>query len=156
MLGARIARWLVEAGPPEPRDKSLLAGTPRDLEVPLHPTPFHPRPAPAGPAPIPRLPCTAPYFRFRTRQIGAPRRRPLRSVTGLSERLAKNAGPGPRGPDRLAHSLLDLLVDNYTPMLAELHTELEEIEEIVLSKDSDKTFVAELLQVRGDFTKLRQ
>ena len=83
-------------------------------------------------------------------------RQPLRSVAGLSERLAKNAGPGPRGPDRLAHSLLDLLVDNYTPMLAELHTELEEIEEIVLGQDSDEKLVSELLQVRGDFTKLRQ
>ncbi len=83
-------------------------------------------------------------------------RQPLRSVTALTERLARNTGPGPRGPDRLAHWLLDLLVDNYTPMLAELHTELEEIEDIVLTRDSEKTFVGELLQVRGDFTKLRQ
>lgn len=83
-------------------------------------------------------------------------RHPLRSVSSLIERLAKNVGPGPRGADRIAHSLLDLMVDNYTPMFAELHTELEEIEEIVLSKDADKTFVSELLQVRGDFTKLRQ
>ncbi len=83
-------------------------------------------------------------------------RQPLRSVNALIERLAKNAGPGPRGPDRIAHSLLDLMVDNYTPMLAELHTELEEIEEIVLSKSSDEKFVSELLYVRGDFSKLRQ
>lgn len=80
----------------------------------------------------------------------------LRSVTTLIDRLAKNVGPGPRGPDRLAHSLLDLMVDYYSPMLAELHNELEEIEEAVLRKESDKSFVAELLQVRGDFTMLRQ
>jgi len=83
-------------------------------------------------------------------------RTPLRSVTTLIDRLAKNVGPGPRGPDRLAHSLLDLLVDNYAPMLAELHAELEEIEEIVLLQASDKKLVTELLHVRGDFTKLRQ
>ncbi len=83
-------------------------------------------------------------------------RTPLRSVTTLIERLAKNTAPGPRGPDRLAHTVLDLLVDNYTPMLTELHGELEEIEEIVLSQESDKKLVSELLQVRGDFTKLRQ
>lgn len=83
-------------------------------------------------------------------------RTPLRSVTTLIERLAKNTAPGPRGPDRLAHTVLDLLVDNYTPMLTELHGELEEIEEIVLSQASDKKLVSELLQVRGDFTKLRQ
>src|SRR4051812_37697906 len=82
-------------------------------------------------------------------------RTPLRSVNALIERLAKNAGLGPRGPDRIAHSLLDLLVDNYTPMLGELHTELEEIEEAVLSKESPKEFVADLLQVRKDFALLR-
>lgn len=82
---------------------------------------------------------------------------PLRSVTMMKERLAKSAGIGPRGPDRLAHTLLDLLVDNYGPVLAELQGELEEIEEIVLSKtsSSDK-LVSELLRVRGDFSKLRQ
>jgi magnesium transporter len=81
----------------------------------------------------------------------------LRSVNTLIDRLAKNAGPGPRGPDRLAHSLLDLLVDNYNPMLAELHTEVEEIEELVLGKNSSsEKLVNELLQVRGDFSKLRQ
>jgi len=83
-------------------------------------------------------------------------RTPLRSVTTLSDRLIKSAAPGPRGADRLAHSLLDLLVDNYAPMLAELHGELEDIEEIVLGQESDKKLVTELLQVRGDFTKLRQ
>jgi magnesium transporter len=83
-------------------------------------------------------------------------RTPLRSVNTLIERYAKNAGIGPRGPDRIAHSLLDLLVDNYAPMLADLHGELEEIEDIVLTKASDKEFVSELLYVRGDFSKLRQ
>ncbi len=82
-------------------------------------------------------------------------RTPLRSVTALRERLGKNAVLGPRGPDRLAHSLLDLMVDNYTPMLAELHGELEEIEEVVLGQASSKEFVSELLQVRKDFTRLR-
>ena len=47
-------------------------------------------------------------------------RTPLRSVQTLIERLVKNSGPGPRGPDRLAHSLLDLLVDNYAPVMGEL------------------------------------
>ena len=82
-------------------------------------------------------------------------RSPLRSVNTLIERLAKNTGLGPRGPDRIAHSVLDLLIDNYTPMLGELHAELEEIEEAVLSKESSKEFVSDLLQVRKDFALLR-
>jgi len=83
-------------------------------------------------------------------------RAPLRSVAALIDRLAKNSGPGPRGTDRLAHSMLDLLIDNYVPMVASLHDELEEIEEVVLAQTNSKEFVSELLNVRKDFTKLRQ
>lgn len=81
---------------------------------------------------------------------------PLRTVTTLIERFTKMAGIGPRGPDRIAHSLIDLLVDNYAPVIDELRAELEELEEHVLAKESvHKTMVAELLHVRGDFTRLR-
>ena len=80
----------------------------------------------------------------------------LRSVTTFIDRISKNAGAGPRGPDRIVHTLIDLLVDNYAPVLDELHSELEEIEENVLSRDSgQQKFVSEILHVRGDFTKLR-
>ncbi|MBL9202576.1 MAG: magnesium/cobalt transporter CorA [Opitutaceae bacterium] len=83
---------------------------------------------------------------------------PLRSVTTLMDRFAKAAGPVPRGPDRIAHTLIDLLVDNYAPVVDELRAELEEIEEQVLARDSSsgqKRLVNELLHVRNDFTKLR-
>ena len=81
---------------------------------------------------------------------------PLRSVTTLTDRIAKLAGPGPRGPDRIAHTLLDLLVDNYSPVIEELRAELEDLEEDVLARDSgQKKLVNELLHVRGDFTRLR-
>ncbi len=83
-------------------------------------------------------------------------RQPLRSVTTLRERAAKNTSLAPRGPDRLAHSLIDLLVDNYIPVVDELRTELEELEESVLRKTSSEQLVAELLHIRGDFSKLRQ
>ncbi|WP_414660545.1 magnesium/cobalt transporter CorA [Horticoccus sp. 23ND18S-11] len=81
---------------------------------------------------------------------------PLRSVSALIDRFVKSVGVGPRGPDRIAHTLIDLLVDNYVPVIEELRAELEEIEEQVLSKASGhKTLVSELLHVRGDFTRLR-
>jgi magnesium transporter len=81
---------------------------------------------------------------------------PLRSVTTLTERIVKNVGVGPRGPDRIAHTLIDLLVDNYAPVIEELRAELEDLEEHVLAKESvHKTLVNELLHVRGDFTHLR-
>src|SRR4051812_46622641 len=81
---------------------------------------------------------------------------PLRSVATLIERFTKNAGIGPRGPDRIAHSLIDLLVDNYAPVLEELRSELEDLEEHVLARESaQQSLVTELLHVRGDFTRLR-
>jgi magnesium transporter len=83
-------------------------------------------------------------------------RHPLRSVTTLRERAAKNTTLAPRGPDRLAHTLLDLMIDNYAPVLDELRGELEEIEEMVLRKSTSEEFIQEMLHARSDFTKLRQ
>lgn len=83
-------------------------------------------------------------------------RTPLRSVETLKERLAKSAGIGPRGPDRIAHTLLDLMVDHFGPVLDELRGELEEIEEIVLREATAKSFMSAMLHARSDFSKLRQ
>jgi magnesium transporter len=81
---------------------------------------------------------------------------PLRSVTTLVDRYLKSATVGPRGPDRIAHTLIDLLVDNYSPVIEELRAELEELEESVLARASaQQRLVNELLHVRGDFTRLR-
>jgi magnesium transporter len=81
---------------------------------------------------------------------------PLRSVSTLIERFSKSVGVLPRGPDRIAHTLIDLIVDNYAPVIEELRSELEELEEHVLAKDSkQKKLVNELLHVRNDFTRLR-
>jgi magnesium transporter len=76
----------------------------------------------------------------------------LRSVSSTLERTAKS---NPRGPDRLAHTLLDQLVDNFQPVVEELRAELEELEEGVLAKASgQQALVNELLTVRGDFSRL--
>jgi magnesium transporter len=83
-------------------------------------------------------------------------RQPLRSVTTLIDRAIKNTNFMPRGPDRIAHSLLDLLIDNYAPVMDTLRAKLEETEEIVLTKASSEKFATELLHVRRDFSKLRQ
>jgi magnesium transporter len=82
-------------------------------------------------------------------------RTPLKSVQTMIDRVVKATGVVARGPDRLAHSLLDLLVDNYQPCIIELGAELEEIEEIVLAKRSGEHFVNEILHVRTDFSRLR-
>ena len=83
-------------------------------------------------------------------------RTPLKSVQIILDRLAKSTGVVARGPDRLTHTVLDLLVDNYQPAMDELRGELEEIEEAVLAKESSKEFIGEILKVRTDFSRLRQ
>jgi magnesium transporter len=81
---------------------------------------------------------------------------PLRPVSLYLERMSKSVGTGPRGPDRIAHTLIDTLIDNYAPVIEELRDELEDIEEQVLSTDSrDRNLVNEILHVRSDFTQLR-
>ncbi len=82
-------------------------------------------------------------------------RTPLKSVQAMIDRVTKSTGVVARGPDRLAHNLLDLLVDNYQPVIVELGSELEEIEEKALAKTSDNKFANEILHVRGDFSRLR-
>ena len=82
-------------------------------------------------------------------------RTPLKSVQATIDRVVKSIGVVARGPDRLAHTLLDQLVDNYQPVIAELGAELEEIEELVLAKTSSEKLVTEILHVRTDFSRLR-
>jgi magnesium transporter len=79
----------------------------------------------------------------------------LRSVQAAMDRCVKNTGVIARGPDRLAHQVLDLLIDNYQPVMDELRAEIEEIEASVLAKSST-SMIPELLHVRGDISHLRE
>lgn len=83
-------------------------------------------------------------------------RAPLRSVNTLRDRAGKNTAFAPRGPDRIAHTLLDLIIDNFAPVLDELRAELEELEEDMLGNATSKAFMQEMLHARADFSKLRQ
>ncbi len=82
-------------------------------------------------------------------------RTPLKAVDAVMERSIKAVGTVARGPDRLAHSLLDALVDLYKPVVDELRGEIEEIEETVLARSSDN-LIPELLEVRSEISRLRQ
>lgn len=83
-------------------------------------------------------------------------RTPLKSVQAAIDRCIKATGVVARGPDRLAHLVLDLLVDNYQPIMDELHAELDEIEETVLGTNVSKNLIPELLQVKSEISHLRQ
>ena len=82
--------------------------------------------------------------------------KPLRSVTLTEERALKGtAGQIARAPDRVAHSLLDSLVDNYKPALDELSVEIGELEQMALQHPNKHT-LNKILQVKKEVLHLRQ
>ncbi len=81
--------------------------------------------------------------------------KPLKSISSIMDRCVKTAGVVARGPDRIAHMVLDAMVENFKPVTDELRAELEEIEETVLSRDA-KHLIPDLLHVRTDIAHLRQ
>ncbi|MDR1145276.1 MAG: magnesium/cobalt transporter CorA [Verrucomicrobiales bacterium] len=88
----------------------------------------------------------------------------LRPVRATMERCAvKSGAPIARGPDRLAHTLLDLLTDSYKPVVSELSRELDDLEDLLLDdsaaqerKLSSREVMGEMLSFRKDLSALRQ
>src|SRR5579872_392181 len=57
---------------------------------------------------------------------------PLRTITSIEGRCTSGAMEIARAPDRLAHTLVDALVENYKPALEELALEISELEQKAL------------------------
>ena len=83
-------------------------------------------------------------------------RQPLRPIQAVLERYARPGGVQVRGPDRFAHSLLDLLIEAYQPAMDSLHRELEAIEEGVLKDMAAKDLFPRVVALRKQFSALRQ
>ncbi len=81
--------------------------------------------------------------------------KPLKAVAIAAERSLKSNVHIARAPDRVAHTLLDLIVDNYKPALEELALEIAELEDEVLAHP-DKSALNRLLQVKKEVLHLRQ
>ncbi len=79
----------------------------------------------------------------------------LRSVTMVEEQAVNGTMGIARAPDRVAHSLLDTLVDNYKPALDELGLEIAELEQQALQKPTKET-LNKILQVKKEVLHLRQ
>jgi magnesium transporter len=79
----------------------------------------------------------------------------MRSVQSTQDRCTKNLGAFARSADRLAHQVLDLLTDNYKPVVDELRGEIEELEETVLATSSEN-LIPTLLALKADLSHLRQ
>ena len=81
--------------------------------------------------------------------------KPLRSVSSVVERALNGTMGIARAPDRIAHSLLDTLVDNYKPALDDLGLEIAELEQRALQRPNKET-LNQILQVKKEVLHLRQ
>ncbi len=80
---------------------------------------------------------------------------PLRSISQTEERCIKSTQHVARAPDRVAHTLLDALVENYAPALEELSMEIAELEEQVL-QGSGHELLNKLIRIKKEVLHLRQ
>ena len=81
--------------------------------------------------------------------------RPIRAVTQTEDRAVNGTMHIARAPDRVAHTLLDAIVDNYKPALEELSVEIAEVEQLALSCPTKET-LNKILQVKKEVLHLRQ
>ncbi len=81
---------------------------------------------------------------------------PLRPVQAAMERSIRSPQQPVRGPDRFAHTILDLMVDAYQPALHELREELEDVEEAALQNTPPEKLFPDVLSLRKDLAQLRQ
>lgn len=80
---------------------------------------------------------------------------PVRSVSITEDRAIKGTMHIARAPDRVAHNLLDAIVENYKPALDELSLEIAELEQAALQHPTAET-LNKILQVKKEVLHLRQ
>ncbi|MGE3310223.1 MAG: magnesium/cobalt transporter CorA [Limisphaerales bacterium] len=80
---------------------------------------------------------------------------PMRSVQMVEDRCRKGTIHVARAPDRVAHTLLDAIVDNYKPALEELAFEIAELEQEVVERQ-DRQIISRILRVKKEVLHLRQ
>src|SRR5216117_3669448 len=81
--------------------------------------------------------------------------KPLRSVQETEERCLKSTVHIARAPDRVAHTLLDGIVENYKPALDELSYEIAELEQLVV-EDPSPRMLNRIIQIKKEVLHLRQ
>ncbi|MCI0746818.1 MAG: magnesium/cobalt transporter CorA [Verrucomicrobia subdivision 3 bacterium] len=80
---------------------------------------------------------------------------PLKSIQVTEERCLRGTMHIARAPDRVAHTLLDGIVENYKPALEELSLEISELEDQVVQNPTKKT-LHRINQIKKEVLHLRQ
>jgi magnesium transporter len=82
---------------------------------------------------------------------------PLPAIASTIERVQKNSGTVARGMDRLAHVLLDTIVDAYQPVLNDLTKEIGSLEDVVfLTNNPEQSVIREFRARKKELTDLQQ
>jgi magnesium transporter len=82
---------------------------------------------------------------------------PLPSVAATIERIHKNPSTITRGMDRLAHFILDTMVDAYQPVLNDLTKEIGALEDTVfLSREPEPEVIREFRERKKELSDLQQ
>ncbi|MHB1306253.1 MAG: magnesium/cobalt transporter CorA [Limisphaerales bacterium] len=81
--------------------------------------------------------------------------KPIRGVANTADRCLKSNVHIARAPDRVAHNLLDSIVENYKPALEELSLEIGELEDQVL-RHPDIAVLNRIIQIKKEVLHLRQ
>jgi len=82
---------------------------------------------------------------------------PLSMVTSTIERIRKNPATITRGMDRLAHFLLDTMVDAYQPVLNNLTQEIHALEDIVFTAThSEPSVIREFRERKKEVSHLQE
>ncbi len=80
---------------------------------------------------------------------------PLRSISLTEERCLRSNVHVARAPDRVAHTLLDSILENYKPALDELSLEIGELEQQVLESQSTQ-ILNRIIRIKKEVLHLRQ
>jgi magnesium transporter len=83
---------------------------------------------------------------------------PLKGIASTEDRCTRGTGTGhlvARAPDRVAHTILDALVENYKPALDELSLEIAELEGMALQHPTKET-LNRIIQIKKEVLHLRQ
>jgi magnesium transporter len=83
-------------------------------------------------------------------------RQPLKAVQATIERYLKNPAITVRGPDRFAHAILDLMIENYRPALEELRRAFEQADEGMLRHAEADTLFPRVVALRKELSQLRR
>jgi len=80
---------------------------------------------------------------------------PFRSVEKVEELALRGTSHVGRAPDRVAHTILDGIVENYNPALDELASEITELETMVMT-ESGKELLDRIFKIKKEVAHLHQ